>query len=126
AVSRAPRRAAATRTQRQMRARRRGDRCSRRHPNPVTSEELTAERAEKDQALEDADEPVRKVRPLQGEAGILQTTEQKRDQQHGERVVARERGHDDAGVAVVRLGQATRIELMAKVAVLARAAEAGA
>ena len=96
------------------RARRRGSSCSRRRlrrrrrrvPRRRTSriavadEQLAAERAEEDQPLHHADEPGREVGALQRVAGVLEPAEQERDEHDGERVVARERGDDDAGVAV--------------------------
>ncbi len=96
-----------------------------REPHPVADEQLAAERAEEDQPLHDADEPRREVDALQRVARVLQAAEQERDEADRERVVARERRDHDARVAVAGGGQAARVERVAEVAVLARAADAG-
>ena len=75
-------------------------------------------------ALHHPDEAGWEVGPLQREAGVAETADQERDQHDRERVVARERGDDDARVAVARLLQAARVEQVAEVADLARAADA--
>ena len=69
--------------------------------------------------------PVGKSAPCKREAGVLQAAEQQRHEHDRQRVVTGKRSDDDARVAVVRRAEAARIELVAKVAVLARAAETG-
>ena len=92
--------------------------------DPIAHQHLAAERAEQDQALHHADEPRREVGTLQRVAGVLQAAEQERDEADGERVVAREGGDHDSGVAVARRRQPARIERVTEVAVLARTADA--
>src|SRR4051812_49881853 len=100
--------------------------CAAHEAQPVADQELPAERAEQDQPLHDADEARWEVGSLQCEARVLQPAEQERDEADSERVVARERGDDDAGVAIRRRREAARIERVSEVAVLARPADARA
>src|SRR3954462_10080810 len=123
AALRVRRRAAASRTGSRRRSPRRRGCCSPCESHPVTHEELAAERAEEDQSLHDADETCREVGALQREAGVLQATEEQSHEHDRKRVVARERSDDDARVPGVRSAQAARIELVAEVAGLTRAAE---
>ena len=93
----------------------------------IANEQLAAERREQDDPLHHADEAGWEVDSLQRVARVLQRPDEKRDDDDRDRVVARKRGHDDAGVAVVLLLQAVRIrvEQVAEVADLARAAQSG-
>ena len=91
----------------------------------VAHEQLAAERAEEDDALHHADEAGREVGALERVARVAEPADQERHEHDRERVVARERGDHDAGVAVARLLQPARVEQVAEVAVLARAADAG-
>ena len=75
----------------------------------MAHEQLAAERREEDDPLDDADEPGREGGALKGVAGVLEPAEQERDHDDRERVVARERRDDDAGVAVAELLQAVRV-----------------
>ena len=91
----------------------------------VADEELAAEHREQDDSLHDPDEARGEVRALQRVARVLEAAHQEGDEHHGERVVPRERRNDDARVAVVRLLQAPRVEDVAEVPHLARAADPG-
>ena len=66
-----------------------------------------------------ADEAGGEVDALQRVAGVLQAAEQERDEQDGERVVARERRDHDPGVAEPGGRQSARVEHVPEVAVLA-------
>ena len=98
--------------------RRRGCAARPEEGEPVLHEQLAAEHREQDHPLHHADEARREVGALQRVAGVLQPSEQERDEHDGERVVAGERRDDDARVAVVRLLQAARVEHVAEVAVI--------
>ena len=96
-------------------------------PQPVPEQQLPTERAEEDDPLHHPDEPGREVGPLQRVPGVEQSPDEHGDEADGERVVARERRDDDAGVAERRRLQAgrTAVERVREVADLARAADAG-
>src|SRR5207302_1521677 len=108
---RARRTGAASRTRLRRRARPRAGSCSRRlrlrrrkratDSDAIADEQLAAERGEQDDSLHHADEPGWKVRALQRVARVLQRSDEERDDNARKRVVARERGDDDARVPVV-------------------------
>ena len=69
--------------------------------------------------------PVGNDGAFEGEAGVREAADQQRHDHDGERVVERERGDDDARVAVLGLLEPAGVEHVPEVADLAGAGEAG-
>jgi hypothetical protein len=90
----------------------------------VAGEDLASKDGEQDDPLHGADETGRERWALEGEAGIGEAADQKRDEHDRERVVQGERSDDDAGVAVLGLLEPARIEHVPEVADLAGARDA--
>ena len=108
------------------RLRGRPPRAEPRDPQPVAQEQLAAQGTEEDDSLHHAHEAGREVRSLQRVAGVQQPADEHRHETDGERVVARERRHDDARVAESRSLETGRaaVERVREVADLARPSDA--
>src|ERR1700682_556832 len=96
-----------------------------REGDSVVEKQLAAQGKEKDHPLEHPDQSGRDYRTLQAVPRIGKSPKEERDENDCEGVVTGESGHHDSRVAEPDLLQPSRVEQVAEITDLARAANAG-